>query len=261
MPAAVQFETASDIDELEQIVGQTNVRVNGRTGFGWALPPHIERAAAAREAKRAPPKVTSMAAPENRTPTVHTFPATEITSYGEVIVGIKGRLAELGVRYEDFDTHCQFPDGLTGKCLGPSMVKRFGVEKLFDCIRGLGLRLKLEEDPDQTTKMKTRIAENYNPRQANQARTNNRNHTRPSEELIECVLKYLANNTHGGLTRLNRAAKQARINWSRQAALRSLRDDQGRFEDRYQNGARALPPPEQRDEEATQGKRRGSKYG
>ena len=38
----------SDIAGLEDVAGRTSVRVNGRTGFGWSIPPHIERAAAHR---------------------------------------------------------------------------------------------------------------------------------------------------------------------------------------------------------------------
>jgi len=120
------------------------------------------------------------------------------------------------IRYEDFDTLCQFADGLTGKCLGASQVKRFGIEKFFDALRGAGLRIRLEEDPEQTAKMLARIADNFNPRQANQARPNNSSHL--SNKAIDGVLHYLANGKPGGLGRLNAAVKQARSNWARHAA-------------------------------------------
>jgi hypothetical protein len=98
----------------------------------------------------------------------------EITSYSEAIQVVRQRLGErFNIRYEDFDTLCQFPDGLTGKCLGPAQVKRFGIEKFFDALRGAGLRIRLEEDPEQTAKMIERISNNFLPRQANQARQNN----------------------------------------------------------------------------------------
>jgi hypothetical protein len=38
-------------------------------------------------------------------------------------------------------------------------------EKLFDAIRAAGLRIRLEDDPEQTAKMARHIAENFNPRQ------------------------------------------------------------------------------------------------
>jgi hypothetical protein len=101
--------------------------------------------------------------------------------------------------------------------LGGAQVKRLGIEKFFDALRGAGLRIRLEEDPEQTERMLARIAENYNPRQANQARPNNNNHLRPSEQLIDRVLTHPANNTNGGLALLNGAAKKARSNWARHA--------------------------------------------
>src|ERR1700688_3102677 len=81
------------------------------------------------------------------------------TSYTELIENLRARVGELGVRYEDFDALAEFPDGLTGKVFGPSQVKRLGPEKLLDAIRACGLRLRLEEDPEQTHKMQIRIAE------------------------------------------------------------------------------------------------------
>lgn len=103
---------------------------------------------------------------------VTTYPP--VTGYIEVLEPIRERIgAVLNLRYEDFDEHCGFPQGLTGKCLGPLHVKRFGIEKFFDAIRGVGLRIRLEEDPEQTAKMVKRAAEKYIPRQANQARMNN----------------------------------------------------------------------------------------
>lgn len=65
---------------------------------------------------------------------------------------------------------------------GILQVKRLGPEKMFDAIRAAGLRLRIEEDPEQTAKMKARIAENFRPRQANQARPNN--HAHPSNRWL-----------------------------------------------------------------------------
>jgi hypothetical protein len=63
--------------------------------------------------------------------------------------------------------------------------------------------------------MLERVAQNYSPRQANQARMNNHSHL--CNKMIDEVLNYLANKK-GGLTRLNLAAKEARSNWARRAA-------------------------------------------
>lgn len=98
----------------------------------------------------------------------------EVTGYTESLAVIRERLGgRLNIRYQDFDDLCDFPLGLSGKCLGEAQAKRFGIEKFFDALRGAGLRIRLEEDPQQTEKMLKRIADNYLPRQANQARNGN----------------------------------------------------------------------------------------
>lgn len=99
--------------------------------------------------------------------------SAEVTSYTEAIEVLRTRVGELGMRQADFDELAGFPAGLSGKVFGPSQVKRLGPEKMFDALRAAGLRIRLEIDPEQTAKMQARIAENYNPRQANQARMNN----------------------------------------------------------------------------------------
>jgi hypothetical protein len=108
------------------------------------------------------------------------------------------------VRYLDFDKLACFPDGLTGKAFGGSQVKRLGIEKMFDALSAAGLRLRIEEDPEQTAKMQARIAANFEPRQAKQARQGNDSNM--SNEAISRVLNYLVNK-RGGLTRLNAAVK------------------------------------------------------
>lgn len=141
-----------------------------------------------------------------------------VTCYAEMMQGLRERVSQLGVRYIDFDVLAGFPLGLSGKVFGPAEAKRLGPEKMFDALRAAGLRIKLEEDPEQTARMAQRISENFLPRQANQARTNNRNYNRPSEVLINRVLIHLASN-RGGLARLNAAAREARANWARLAAF------------------------------------------
>jgi hypothetical protein len=131
-----------------------------------------------------------------------------VTTYTEAIGPIRERVgAVLKIRYGDFDSLCSFPDGLSGKVFGPAQVKRLGIEKFFDAVRGVGLRIRFEEDPEQTARMLERIAENYLPRQSHQARPNN--HSRLSNKIIAEVLDCLANR-RGGLAMLNEAVKQAR---------------------------------------------------
>ena len=48
-----------------------------------------------------------------------------VTSYSEAIGHIRDRIGTvLKISYQDFDNLCSWADGLTGKCFGPSQVKR-----------------------------------------------------------------------------------------------------------------------------------------
>jgi hypothetical protein len=139
-----------------------------------------------------------------------------VTTYTEAIGPIRERVgAVLKIRYEDFDHLCGFSDGLSGKVFGASQVKRLGIDKFFDAVRGVGLRIRFEEDPEQTALMLERIARKYRPRQAQQARPNNRSHL--SNKIIDEVITHLANRK-GGIARLNDAVKQARSNQARRAS-------------------------------------------
>jgi hypothetical protein len=209
------LQTTSDIDELEQVARQTDIHVNTRSSrrgkflFGWSIPPNIERSSVAREkifvAKESPE-------PEEPAPVVHIFAGANVTSYVELIDAIRTRVGAIGVRYQDFDVLAGWAAGLSGKVFGPSEVKRLGPEKMFDALRAAGLRIRVEEDPEQTAKMTCRIAERFNPRQANQARPGNSANL--SNKFIDSVLDYLTNKK-GGIARLNKAVKQARSNHAR----------------------------------------------
>jgi hypothetical protein len=131
-----------------------------------------------------------------------------VTSYTELIEGLKAQLGELNIRYEDFDDLAGFAPGLSGKVFGPAQVKRLGPEKLFDAIRAAGLRLRIEEDPEQAAKMKTRIADNFIPRQANQARAGN--HSSPAgRHMMSRVFKHLSKK--GGKARMAKMTKTERF--------------------------------------------------
>jgi hypothetical protein len=139
-----------------------------------------------------------------------------VTCYTELIQRLRDRVGQLGVRYLDFDVLAGFADGLSGKIFGPAQVKRLGIEKMFDALRAAGLRIRIEVDPEQTAKMKTRIAQNFNPRQAQQVRPHN--DANMSNDAIDRVLNYLVNK-RGGLIRLNAAVRRARSNCARRAAI------------------------------------------
>jgi hypothetical protein len=170
-------EAATAFDELEAIAEQSSFGINKgtRTRYhvGWQISPSIERASAAREGK-AIEKTPAARLDEDEKSTLNTIEggpdriiiSEPVTCYRELIEGLRSRVGTLGVRYLDFDKLAGFADGLSGKVFGPAEVKRLGIEKMFDAIRAAGLRLRLEEDPEQTARMQARIAENFNPRQA-----------------------------------------------------------------------------------------------
>ena len=206
----------SNLDGAAEIFEQRSLRGNERTKhgkFGWAIPPQIERASAARESTAiAKPAALIPADDDSQEMLIISEP---VSSYNELIGVIRTRVGQLGVRYLDFDLLAGFADGLSGKIFGPAQIKRLGIEKMFDAIRASGMRIRIEHDPEQTAKMLARISEKYNPRQANQARPNNRSHM--SNKMIGDVLSYLANRK-GGLTQLRAAVKEARSNMARHGA-------------------------------------------
>jgi hypothetical protein len=207
-------------DALEEIFEQTKIRVHKRTKrgkLGWAIPPNIERASVSRESTAIAKPAARLDDDEKGVQTMDTPGGPQetaiifepVTSYSELIGAIRVRIGELGVRYLDFDKLAGWAEGLSGKIFGAAQIKRLGPEKLFDAIRASGMRIRLEPDPEQLEKMRKQIAENCQPRQANQVRMGNRSHL--SNKIIDEVLGYLANKK-GGLARLNAAVRQARSN-------------------------------------------------
>ena len=246
---------ASSFQGIEEIAAQTSIRVNEpdpRSKFGWVVSPAIERAACQRE-KNQPP-APALAPADAALASGYIFAPVDVTCYSEALGPIRERIgAVLKITYANFDKLADFPEGLTGKTLGQAQVKRLGIEKFFDAIRSAGLRIRLEEDPKQTAKMLQRIAENYPPRQDNQARLGNSANL--SNKFIDSVLDYLANKK-GGLTRLNRAAKLARSNHARRASAVYWAQKRS-----FSQISEETLPGLRSHLRVAQGKRRGSKYG
>jgi hypothetical protein len=210
-------------DDLEQFADNVKLRPNNGVAVphrgvkaSTFLPPHgfVHREEAARPKAIAVPQPAIEPAPV-ATPQ---FQDAEVACYSEMMARLRDRVGQLGVRYLDFDKLAGWAEGMSGKAFGQAQIKRLGSDKLFDAIRAAGLRLRIEEDPEQTAKMKARIEQNFLPRQGNQARMGNRSNL--STKTIDDVLSYLANKK-GGLTTLNLAVKRARSNLSRQAGKES----------------------------------------
>lgn len=141
---------------------------------------------------------------------------TLATSYTELIGVIRTRIGELGIRYEDFDVLAGFAPGLSGKVFGPSQVKRLGPEKLFDALVAASIRIRAEPDPDQLVKMQKQIAENCQPRQANQARMGNSS-SPVGMQLTSRVFKHYAK--IGGKTSWENKSKKEQFAHQRKASL------------------------------------------
>jgi hypothetical protein len=143
-----------------------------------------------------------------------------VTSYTELMQGIQAQVQALGLKLSDFDDLAGFPSGLSGKVFGLLQVKRLGPEKVFDALRAAGLRLRIEVDPEQEAKMRERIAENYNPRQANQAR-NGHSASPASAAVLSRVFKPLAR--IGGKKRWHKTTKEERSQHMRMMAMAGVR--------------------------------------
>lgn len=131
----------------------------------------------------------------------------DVTSYTELIGSINAEVQRLAMRSIDFDELCGFAPGLWGKVSGLLQVKRLGPEKLFDALRGAGLKIRIEVDQEQQAKMVKRIAENFNPRQANQARPGHAS-SPASSAVLSRVFKPLARK--GGKARWAKSSKKDR---------------------------------------------------
>lgn len=114
-----------------------------------------------------------------------------VTSYTELIQSIDAERVALGIRHLDFEVLIGVTQGHWGKAAGMLQVKKLGIEKIFDALRGAGLRIRLEIDPEQRAKMVTRIEENFNPMQLNQARPRHAS-TPASSQVLSRVFKPLA---------------------------------------------------------------------
>lgn len=116
---------------------------------------------------------------------------TEVTSYTELIAAIEAGRIEMSVRQLDFERLISVTQGHWGKAAGMLQVKKLGIEKIFDALRGAGLRIRIEVDPDQRAKMLARCTLKFNPMQANQSRPRHSS-SMPSSAVLTRVLRPLA---------------------------------------------------------------------
>lgn len=166
--------------------------------------------------------------------------STEVTSYTELMAGIQAQVGLLGLKLTDFDDLAGFPAGLSGKVFGMLQVKRLGPEKMFDALRAAGLRLRIEVDPEQQAKMQQRISENYNPRQANQARPKHAA-SLPSTAVLSRVLKPLGK--LGGKARMAKLTPKQRSEHARLMANKRWKEYRKRLNAAHRGRLRAKARP------------------
>jgi hypothetical protein len=164
-----------------------------------------------------------------------------VTCYREALPPIRDSVgAVLKIAYADFDQLAGWSDGMAGKIFGASQVRRLGIQKFFDALRAAGLRIRYEEDPEQTAKMLELVAKkDYEPRNDRQARMNNRSNL--SNKLVDEVLNHLAEQRHGQAVLIG-ALKKARSNRSRRSAQTAAQ----KRKQQQADGAKHGPPLPQR---------------
>lgn len=167
----------SDLEGLEQVAAQTSIPFNhrtsnGRGGFAWSIGPNIERVFVQRPKAEVLPTVPK---PITSAPVASDAAALDlaITTYSELITAIDARRRAKQVRQLDFDELAGWALGLSGKVFAPIPTKKIGLEKCFDALRAVGLRIRIEVDPEQDRKMNERIAEKFLPMNVGQARFGN----------------------------------------------------------------------------------------
>lgn len=83
-------------------------------------------------------------------------PLAEFNSYGGMIEALRHRKATIGLTDKAMDQLAGWPDGFTGKVLGPAMVRVFSQTTLGLALQVLGAKLALFEDPEAMANMERR---------------------------------------------------------------------------------------------------------
>jgi hypothetical protein len=80
----------------------------------------------------------------------------EFADYNGLQQGIRGRVDAMEMTREELDHQSGNQPGYSGKLLGPKQVKKFGIVSLGNTLGGIGCKLLLVEDPEQTAKIMAR---------------------------------------------------------------------------------------------------------
>jgi len=84
------------------------------------------------------------------------FPSSAVRSYEDLIIALRAVKEFLGLSNETVDEIAGLARGHCDKILGPSREKTIGAKTLPLILGALGVRLKLEIDPDQAKRVASR---------------------------------------------------------------------------------------------------------
>lgn len=100
-------------------------------------------------------------------------------NYQELIGAIGARVVELNVAHEPLEQAMGLTGGHLGKLLGPGQVKRLGVDKMWDVLECIGVRVVLVEHLDIAATIEE-MGNAYRPRKRRGKRGNLRRKVSPA---------------------------------------------------------------------------------
>jgi hypothetical protein len=152
----------SNIEGIQEIFEQTKICVDKRLrrgNLGWAIPPAIELASAARETKKKSKPVATERPPAASPPTV-TCIARPVTGYKGLVETCRQRANELAVSRLELDRLAGLPAGYSAKLLGKEggalKPKRMWPASLEVILQTLGLQIIIIEDHAATSRTLSR---------------------------------------------------------------------------------------------------------
>jgi hypothetical protein len=157
---------------LEQIERRSHPRRPG-LGARWALPPNIERAAAARE-KKAPASVPLIAQPAVETPqsadvvlikgnTRHFEPFRIVEDYDALCDALADRVEDLQATRLGVDAAGRFAGGHASTLLCRPQIKGYGPVSLTKMLEATGLVIVLAIDDERFAKVRERLGRRERP--------------------------------------------------------------------------------------------------
>ena len=132
----------------------------------------------------------------------------DVTSYNEMLAALRARVVELGINGERFDEYAGLPKGYLSKLVGANPVRRLGMTSFAPVLAGLGLRLRVIEDPDLTARLKNKLL----PR--------NGSYVRGGFTHLALTTRFMQKiGRKGAQARIDNSTARQRQEWARKAAI------------------------------------------